>query len=135
MLKTILVAGVMALTLSGCMTASEHRAQVNDDSSERVTAANVQREIKIGMSSAAVVDALGAPNLVTTDEKRREVWVYDKIATEVVQSRDSSSVFLLLLGGSSSAGAAKKSQRTLTVVIKFDEQSQVRDYAYRQSSF
>jgi hypothetical protein len=38
-------------------------------------------------------------------------------------------------GYQSAAGAASTSQRTLTVIIKFDESSRVRDFAYRSSSF
>ena len=34
-----------------------------------------------------------------------------------------------------SAGAQSKTQRTLTVVIKFDEQKKVRDFAYHTSRF
>jgi hypothetical protein len=33
------------------------------------------------------------------------------------------------------AGASSSTQRTLTIVIKFDEGNKVRDFAYRQSSF
>ena len=36
---------------------------------------------------------------------------------------------------SQSAGATSRSDRTLTVVIKFDEQKRVRDFAYRASQF
>jgi len=88
---------------------------------------------------------------VTTDEKRREVWVYDKVATEHAYSTSSGGVSALILGGvaggsgaggggvggsyGAGAGAASTTQRTLTIVIKFDEESKVRDFAYRQSSF
>ena len=89
--------------------------------------------------------------MVTTDDKRREVWVYDKVATENVYSTSSGGISALILGGvaggdavggagvggssRSSAGASSTTQRTLTIVIKFDEESKVRDFAYRQSSF
>ena len=98
---------------------------------DKMTLGTVQREIKIGMSSAAVAEALGSPNVVTTDEQRREVWVYDKIATDVAASGGGWT--LLLLG--QSAGAASKSQRTLTIIIKFDEDKKVRDFAYHISRF
>jgi outer membrane protein assembly factor BamE (lipoprotein component of BamABCDE complex) len=103
------------------------------------------------MNSAEVVEVLGSPNMVTTDEKRREVWVYDKIATDHAYSTSSGGVSALILGGlaigssamgggvgpslSKGSGASSTSQRTLTVIIKFDEQNKVRDFAYRQSSF
>ena len=93
----------------------------------------VQREIKVGMPSAAVAEILGSPNVVTTDEKRREVWVYDKIASERIASSSASSIFLFF--GDQNQGASSSSQRTLTIVIKFDESSMVRDFAYHNSRF
>jgi outer membrane protein assembly factor BamE (lipoprotein component of BamABCDE complex) len=40
---------------------------------EKLTVGTVQREIKVGLDAAAVAQALGSPNIVTTDDKRREV--------------------------------------------------------------
>ena len=42
---------------------------------------------------------------------------------------------ILILGASQSAAATSKSQRTLTVIVKFDENSKVRDFAYHSSRF
>lgn len=135
------------LLVAGCQTASEHRAAVQDDSGDRLTVGRVQKEIRIGMSSADVVQVLGSPNIVTTDEERREVWVYDKIATDRAYSTSSGGVNVLVLafggaggalggaGGSASAGASSSSQRTLTVIIKYDKDSKVRDFAYHTSRF
>ncbi len=115
----------------GC-SADYHAGEVQKGlQGDKMTLGTVQREITIGMSSAAVVEALGSPNVVTTDEQRREVWVYDKIATDVAASGGGWT--LLLLG--QSAGAASKSQRTLTIIIKFDEDKKVRDFGYHSSRF
>ena len=116
---------------TGC-SADYHSGEVQKGlEGDKVTVGTVQREIKVGMSSAAVAEALGSPNVVTTDELRREVWVYDKIATDVSAS---GGYWTLLLVGQS-AGAASKSQRTLTIIIKFDEDKKVRDFAYHASRF
>lgn len=136
---------------AGCTTVGEHRQEVRDDSSDRLTVGTVQREIRVGMTNAQVVEVLGSPNMVTTDEKRREVWVYDKVATEHAYSTSTGGVSALILGGAAggsgaggggiggshygSTGATSSTQRTLTIIIKFDEESKVRDFAYRQSSF
>jgi outer membrane protein assembly factor BamE (lipoprotein component of BamABCDE complex) len=141
----------LMLLCAGCMSAAEHRKAVQSDDADRLTVGKVQREIRVGMSSAQVVEALGSPNVVTTDEKRREVWVYDKIATEHAYSTSSGGVSALILAGfagssgaggggilpgfSMGAGASSTTQRTLTIIIKFDEQNKVRDFAYRQSTF
>lgn len=126
---------LIVLALAGCMTAGQHRDALRDDSGDRLTAGTVQREIRVGMSSAEVVEVLGAPNMVTTDEQRREVWVWDKISTDRAYSRSTGYGTMLIIGGASKAGADTTSQRTLTVIVKFDEDNKVRDFAYRQSSF
>jgi len=146
------VTSIALLGVTGCQSASDHAADVRaGQDGDRLTVGKVQREIRVGMTSADVVGVLGSPNMVTTDEKRRENWVYDKISTETVYSSSSGGVSALILGGgpvgggglggaasagvSGSAGARSTSQRTLTVIIKFDERSLVRDFAYRSSSF
>lgn len=139
--------------LTGCQSAQEHAADVRAaQDGDKMTVGKVQREIRVGMTNAEVVEVLGSPNMVTTDEKRRENWVYDKISTETVVSTSAGGVNALILGGGliggagaagggasagygSAAGARSTSQRTLTVIIKFDENNKVRDFAYRSSSF
>lgn len=133
--------------LSGCQTVQEHRDQVRNDESEKITVGTVQKEIRVGMPASDVATALGSPNIVTTDEERREVWLYDKISTETAYSTSSGGVSTLILGyggnaagglgagHNSSTGATTRSQRTLTVIIKFDKQNRVRDFAYHTSRF
>ncbi len=151
-LTTILPLAALTFLTAGCQTAAEHSRDVQAArDGDRMTVGTVQREIRVGMSGADVVGALGAPNMVTTDDRRRATWVYDKISTETAYSGSSGGVNALFLGGGlvgagalgggaggsygSAAGARSTSQRTLTVIIKFDEASKVRDFAYRSSSF
>jgi outer membrane protein assembly factor BamE (lipoprotein component of BamABCDE complex) len=142
-----LLAVAGAATTTGCMSASEHRAAVQEPAGERLTVGTVQREIRVGMSGAEVAGVLGSPNIVSTDEERREVWIYDKIATDSAYSSSTGGIASLILAGSGSvaggasgsvnqsAGAASTSQRTLTVIIKFDDDKKVRDFAYHTSRF
>ena len=102
---------------------------------EQMTVAKAQREIKIGMSSSEVVEVLGSPNMVTTDDARRETWVYDRISTQISSSQTQSGVWLVIAGTGSSNSNRSQSQRTLTIIVKFDENNKVRDFAYRTSSF
>ena len=126
---------VLTLLLSACMTAPQHREAVQATSGDRVTVGNVQREIKIGMSGADVAKALGSPNIVTTDDERREVWIYDKFSTDTTVSANSGYGTLIILGTSSVSGSSSTTQRTLTVIIKFDKEKKVRDFAYHTSRF
>lgn len=142
---------VSLVMLSGCVSASAHRQDVQDNGPNSLTVGKVQREIKMGMSSAQVAEILGSPNVVTTDEQRREVWVYDKIASEAAYSNSGTGVgggvgaggtpgSSLILGGlvgswGKNAGAVSTTQKTLTVIIKFDNEGKVRDFAYNSSKF
>ena len=133
---------VGAFALAGC-SPQQHLADVQAASDKNLTVGNVQREIKIGMSGADVIAVLGSPNIVSTDENRNEVFVYDKISTEVAYSRSSGGIAGLVFGpkggglgaASQNSGAASKSQRTLTVIIKFDKDGKVRDFSYHSSRF
>jgi len=141
----------MILPLMGCMSAHQHYQQTHGAQERQMTVGTVQKEIRKGMSAANVAEVLGSPNIVTTDGEGREVWVYDKISTDVTYSNDTGGLgTILLIGGASggtaggglgsgsysrSAGAQSKTQRTLTVIIKFDEQKKVRDFAYHASRF
>jgi outer membrane protein assembly factor BamE (lipoprotein component of BamABCDE complex) len=132
-----LLTGMAVLLLfGGCSPdASYHRQQVQDDTGDRITAGTVQREIRKGMTSSEVLSALGSPNIVTSGEGGKQTWVYDKVATEQVQSSSGYTVFTLIFNPSAAAGARSTNQRTLTIIIKFDENEKVEDYSYRQSSF
>ena len=126
---------ILVLLLVGCASASDHRSRVRDDAGERLTVGTVQRNITVGMTTAEVAEVLGSPNIVSTDEERREVWIYDKIATDVSYSTSTAGASMLIIGGSGSSGAKSTTQRTLTIIIKFDKEGKVRDFAYHTSRF
>lgn len=124
------------LALLGCQSVSQQQDAVqNKDSATALTVGKVQREIRVGMTNAEVAEVLGSPNIVSTDEQRREVWVYDKIATDRAYSTNSGGATILILGASGGSGASSTSQRTLTVIVKFEKDGRVRDFAYHQSKF
>lgn len=123
---------LVCFMLIGCSTGKNNQVNVEESN---ISVATVQREIKEGMSSAEVVEALGSPNMVTTDAQRREVWVYDKVSTVSTSSGSQGTMFLLLVGASLSKASHSSNQKTLTIIIKYDENQKVRDYSYRQSSF
>jgi outer membrane protein assembly factor BamE (lipoprotein component of BamABCDE complex) len=109
--------------------------QTLDSGAEDLTVGRVQQEIRIGMDAASVAATLGSPNIVTTDAERREVWVYDKVSSDRVDSSRSDHATLILIGTRSSGSSSSHRQRTLTVIIKFDEQNLVRDFAYNYTQF
>lgn len=134
------------LAIAGCMSVADHRRGLKDSSDEKITLGVAQREIKAGMSQADVAKALGSPNMVTRDKDNVETWIYDKVSTESAYSTSSGGVAALVLGGgggvgalggggaSQASGASSRTQRTLTIIIKFKNNS-VSEFTYNATSF
>lgn len=150
-MKKLLLPLFLGALVAGCAGAKYHREQVSGDRQSALTVGQVQKEIIVGMSGADVAAALGSPNVVTTDAERRETWIYDKISTERAYSSDSGGILTLIFGSgdvngngggggifpsySGGSGASASTQKTLTVIIKFDQARRVRDFAYHASTF
>jgi outer membrane protein assembly factor BamE (lipoprotein component of BamABCDE complex) len=139
----LLIVALIPALVTGC-SATQHAADVRDaQQGDRLTVGTIQKEIQLGMSAANVAQVIGSPNIVTTDNERLETWIYDKISTDVAYSRSNGSVIGLIFGSSAggagvasvNTGASSTSQRTLTVVVKFDNDNRVRDFSYHTSRF
>lgn len=138
---------VYLLLLSGCGPEYHARKVQDSHTGQTLTLGSVQQHIRTGMSGSEVIETLGSPNIVSTDENGNEVWVYDRFATDVVASEDGWSIIGGIVGAGSDAGggagsrfggrsgARSTSQRTLTVIVKFDSNRKVRDFAYHSSRF
>ena len=84
-----------AVMLSACM---KHPTDPDPGNPTNLTVGTVQGSIKIGMPASDVAALLGSPNIVTTDENRREVWIYDKISSNRVDTSNSVYGTLIILG-------------------------------------
>ena len=145
------IAVAVCVAVCGCMSASEHQQSLGSTKEREMTLGIVQKEIRVGMSQADVATALGSPNIVTKDAQGQETWIYDKIATEASYSSSSAGASgavggggfagpALLLGGvggnvNRQAGASSSTEKTLTVVIKFDQNGAVSSFTYHSSTF
>lgn len=126
----------LVLFTTGC--ASNNQSLYQPQAEEKITVAKAQNEIKVGMSSAKVIEVLGSPNIISTDKDSNEVWVYDKISTQsAVQSSGASTGFIpsLIISGGSSGNSSATSQRTLTIIVKFDNKKMVKNISYHTSRF
>jgi len=122
------------LCLPGCFSHPTNAGP--DGEATELTVGKVQGEIKVGMPASDVAAILGSPNIVTTDEKRREVWIYDKVSSDRVDTRNSfAGGVILILWGSTRQAESTSTQKTLTIIIKLDEQKKVRDFAYNYTQF
>ncbi len=131
--QNFIIISLACILLTACtQKASWHANEVAQSEKQTLTVGEVQRQIKKGMSGGQVAEALGSPNIVSTDENGNEVWIYDRFHTEAVVSASNGLTFTL---SDVAGGAARTSQSTITVIIKFDSDKKVRDFAYHKSSF
>jgi outer membrane protein assembly factor BamE (lipoprotein component of BamABCDE complex) len=132
----------LAIALFGCAV-PQQRAQ---DDSNQLTVGKVQQTLKKGMKQDQVVISMGSPNLVTRDASGQETWIYDKLRTEVSTESSSvsggiagggiagASIFGGAVGASSNAASQIRSQKTLTVILKFKNQT-LTDFSFNSTSF
>jgi uncharacterized membrane protein YgcG len=118
---------------------------------QQMTLGLVQRDIKVGTSQVDVAQILGSPNIVTQDADGYETWIYDKVSSIVSYNSSGFGVGiggfgggfgsngggggLLNAGYNKNGGVAQSNQKTLTVVLKFDENHNVLSFSYHMSSF
>ena len=125
--RTLIAMGTVVLL--GCSSSNPPQR------AEELTVGKVQGEIKVGMDAASVAEILVSPNIVTTDDKRREVWIYDKVSSDRVSQNSSIGGSIIILGGGTRWGSSSTTQRTLTIIIKYDDDKRVRDFAYNYTQF
>ena len=130
--KNSLALIVLAGLLTGCVTPP---APVTVRNSE-LTHGNVQMNLEVGRTSQTeVLETFGAPNITSIDGTGQEVWTYQRHAT-VAQSSSSKGYWTIVLaGGSSTASGFEQTQRTITLIIKFDSDGVVSDFKSRSSNF
>ncbi len=118
---------------------------------QELTLGVVQKNIKIGSAQDEVAIALGSPNIVTRDSDGKDTWIYDKVASITSYDSNGFGVGAGGLGGggggngfgggilgiaySKNKGSLQTTQKTLTVVIKFDKDSRVESFTYHMSKF
>ncbi|MEQ1621299.1 MAG: outer membrane protein assembly factor BamE [Methylococcales bacterium] len=141
------------------MSAAEHQLDLADTHDRAMTLGLVQKQVPVGTSQTQVATVLGSPNIVTRDNNNQETWIYDKIASEASFSQDSGGAQANItgsggIGGNSGgfgfpgnlsgslggnynkqSGAASITQRTLTVIVKFNEKNVVENVSYHSSKF
>lgn len=155
-MKKRILSLALALTIISPAFAVMQSAKVsknmaNPVKEQELTLGVVQKNIKIGSAQDEVAIALGSPNIVTRDSDGKDTWIYDKVAS--ITSYDSNG-FGIGAGGLGGGGGGngfgggilgvaysknkeniQTTQKTLTVVIKFDKDSRVESFTYHMSKF
>jgi len=142
--KKIIVFMCIALAVGNCAFAKQNtkplkgraaKQAVSPVQEQEMTLGVVQKEIKIGSSMDEVATALGSPNIVTKDADGKDTWIYDKMSRVTSYNESGLAVGIILAGYGKSKGNYETTQKTLTVVIKFDKNSQVESFTYHMSKF
>lgn len=137
----LIVICIFVLTnTNGCALNQPQNYSINNN--DTLTLATIQKHVKKGFSQSEVVSVLGSPNIVTSDGDK-ETWVYDKISTVSSTNEvhagfgraSAGSSALSLLGISGRHSNRSTSQKTLTVIIEFDNSNAVDDVSYHSSKF
>ncbi|MDB5576051.1 MAG: hypothetical protein JWR80_1227 [Bradyrhizobium sp.] len=132
-MKNLLVVALAATAITGCATPAP--APV-DQRNSALTSGNVSMNLEVGKTTQAqVLDTFGAPNIVTMDGSRNTVWSYQRHATVSQSSSASNYWTIILAGGSNQAAGFSETQRTITLIIKFDKNNVVSDFRSRTSDF
>lgn len=124
---------ISAVLLAGCVGTQTRPTTVRNS---ELTHGNVQMNLKVGQTTQTqVLETFGAPNITSIDGSNQEVWTYQRQAT-VSQSSSSSNYWTIVLaGGATNASGFEQTQRTMTLIIKFDANKVVSDFRSRSSEF
>ena len=161
MKKKILLLALALTIVSPAFAVLQSKVSKNDIppvSEQELTVGTVQKYIHSGMAQDEVAITLGSPNIVTQDANGKETWIYDKISSSITDRNKNESAMenstytryfwhdLLTLA---TLGLINKdvkpelkdvsqvvsTQKTLTIVVKFDSSNKVESYTYHMSKF
>ena len=122
--KTYLTFTILSIFISGCAyQAPLATIPARQIETQKITLGSVQSSVKKGASSSDVINALGSPNIVTSNQDGSEMWVYDKIVTEAE------------MASGQNTAVTTRSTRTMIGTIKFDKSQRVDTVSYRQTSY
>ena len=106
------------------------------ETSNKLTHGQVQITLKKGVTTQnEVLEAFGAPNIMTVDESGNEVWTYQRHATVGKAKSSGAYATIIMFGASSSSSGFEQSSRTMTLIIKFNKNKKVIAFKSMSSSF
>ncbi len=126
-----------AFSLAGCIATTP--AATEPQQSNRLTTGQVQLTLhRNETTQAEVLEAFGAPNLVTVNSEGEEVWTYQRNASVVKANSSSAFGTVIFFGGSTQSSGLEQSSRTMTLIIRFrtlNGAKRVSSFDSRTSSF
>lgn len=129
--RSILAISILVALLGGCA-----KPQPVTTRNSELTHGNVQMNLEVGETTQTeVLETFGAPNITSIDSSGREVWTYQRHATVSQSSSRGGYWTIILAGGSGRSAGAEQTMRTMTLIIKFDENKVVHEFRSRASNF
>ena len=112
----------------------------------------IKKHLSVGHTTQEnVLRLFGSPNNMTTSSSGTEIWVYDKVRTELSSNSErntvggglgsgtgmGSGVIGTVIGGSNSSSSSNlvSSTNTLTVIMEFNKDNVLIDYSARQGRY
>ena len=112
----------------------------------------IKKYLKIGVTTQAdILKLFGSPNNMTTSGSGNEIWVYDKVRTELSTTAEKGTAGGIIGGGigigsggvGAAAGGSKSKSttnlvsttNTLTVIMEYNEKNILIDYSARQGRY
>lgn len=137
MKKLLLLAIILSIATSSfaAMRSAKVSKNAAPMSIQELTLGTVQKNIQVGTSQTTVVKVLGSPNIVTRDAYGKDTWIYDKVSSTSSYNTDGSYKSLIFIGNHKSKSKVENVEKTLTVVIKFNQNYRVESYTYYMSQF
>ena len=111
---------------------------------DRVTAGMAESTLQSGTTTQLeVLEAFGAPNIVTRGSEGEESWTYERVAFDTYFRRGGLVAGGVGFGGSgggggigsASGGQTRSGVRTVTLIIYFDGAEVVQDYRVMETHF
>ncbi|MEC9006768.1 MAG: hypothetical protein VX731_01455, partial [Candidatus Neomarinimicrobiota bacterium] len=131
-MKNYITMLIALFVVSGCSNAPK-------ETTSKLTLGLVQSTVTKGANQTDITKVLGAPNIISKDKQGNETWTYDRISREAQSSSGSGVGFGALFGwvfaGGRSSASSSTSNKSLTVIITFDDNKSVIDYAYQSLEF
>lgn len=135
-MKKIIPFIAISIFLSACSSKNQISEPIHKSN---LTAGQVSLTLRKNITTQAeVVEAFGAPNVVSNSSDGTEIWTYQKNATVTNSSSSSSFATIIFAGIGKNKTGFEQSSRTMTLIIKFKEINGVKtvvDFSSRYSSF
>ena len=123
---------IALLLITGCANAPK-------ETSTKLTLGLVQSTVTKGANQSEITKTLGLPNIISKDRQGNETWTYDRISRESTSGSSAGiglgGLFGWLFGVSRSSSSTSSSSKSITVIITFDDDKSVIDFAYQSLEF